>query len=412
SFRALFWWYNTLPIYEANNMSTVFDIFLEQQPSLTHEQRVMEDYTKLGFPYNPFRVSQEGKQVPFYKEYMVNELREIFGWVQDIRQGKTKLALSVIGNIGIGKSRIFKEMENLVKGLPSQDRVLAESVDIRSAGLTRPSVGGWLFSTIEKMQLSWFTTELPDGVFPLLWAIICAEPSVDSEQNNPLSKAVNSIRNTSDPETKTAKARILTKWLNRYPLKTSEAEELRLYSRIDSDGVWPTYLCDLIRIAKEVNVLSTFFFFIDQLEDVYQFSESRRIRIFTDLRGLIDEIDNGVPIGLVLSWAPEAQVGGKKYMGATLQGDYAALYTRLMRRKIEMPFLSRDDALPFAKVYVDALPSGGLKPVGFDQHIVDIVNAAWFELERQRRLQGNRTVPRTLLTALGDEVERRAKITV
>ncbi|HSN97432.1 MAG TPA: hypothetical protein VLS89_04005, partial [Candidatus Nanopelagicales bacterium] len=161
---------------------------------------------------------------------------------------------------------------------------------------------------------------------------------------------------------------------------------------------------EALRLAHRSGVLQTLFLFVDQIEELFRptFSELRRARILTDLRSLVDDIDEGAPVGLLLSWTPESD--------SVFKRKYEALVGRLQRRQIILPLLSREDAEPFAKVWIEALP-GSDRGRSTQPVLSRLVTLAWSRLQTQQELfSATKATPRQLLTALAEEVDQLAGI--
>ncbi len=284
-------------------MTNVFDIF---QDSIVEESE--HAYERLGYPRNPFRASADEQNStfgPFYTGHIQAQVDDIKQWIQDVHTGRSRTALSIVGNIGAGKTRILQYLRRSLLSSPPKEKIACELVLLSETGYSRASVGGILITALERMALH-FSEALPDGVLPVVWGIVTSNTPVP-DAHGTLAAALQRAQKLHGDKRK-EHSRLISRWLQRSPLAAAEAKLVGLHRKLDWEGELIGVVAELIRIAADVNVLRTFFLFVDQLEDLFRptFSELRRSRILTDLRGLVDEIDNkGTPIGLVLAWSPD-----------------------------------------------------------------------------------------------------------
>jgi hypothetical protein len=145
------------------------------------------------------------------------------------------------------------------------------------------------------------------------------------------------------------------------------------------------------------------FLFIDQLEDLFSkgLTPVRRSRVLTDLRALIDIVDGGAPIGLLLSWAPG--------FDAEIRTQYPAVYTRLARRRVELPLLERRYAASFTDVWMKGQQDKPGYHPSKQPSAADLSEKAWDALRAKGRLlpPGEKATPRDFLLALANEADRR-----
>jgi hypothetical protein len=272
-----------------------------------------------------------------------------------------------------------------------------------------------LVAAFEAMSCPWIPPA-PADVLPLVWGVATAVHFPDTATGL-LADAFRRTRQAGE-SIRGRMAAVISHWLQRAQLTRAESDLVGLHRRIDWEGELIPVAAELLRLAKDAGVLHTFYFFVDQLEDLFRptFSELRRARILTDLRGLVDEIDEGTPVGLLMTWSPELTAaasysGHRDEVERLFQSRYEALYTRMQRRRVSLPLLELQHAVPFAAEWVDALRN----EEGFDRErqpaLDSIVTSAWQQLERARRLfPGGRVTPRELLSALATEVDQRAGV--
>lgn len=364
-------------------------------------------YQRLGYPRNPFRSVvhvEESVTAPFYTGHIKEQLGDLQRWIQEVHEQRVMQPLSLVGTPGTGKTTILRALEAGLSAWPPTEKVAVHSVLLSDSGFARASVGAILVSGLERAMESIQVDGVPppEDVLPLVWAMIHA-PSFPEPAPGPLAAAFRKARSATGDRRRIL-AESISQWLRRLPLTTTRARESGLVRAIDWEGELVGVIAEVLRLARLAGVLSTFFLFVDQIEELFRptFSELRRARILTDLRSLVDDIEEGAPVGLLLAWTPESD--------STFTKKYEALVGRLRRRRIDLPLLSFEDAEPFAKVWVEALPA---EPSSAKKRpkIRTLVEGAWARLHRQRELfQTNKATPRMLLTALANEVDELAGV--
>lgn len=371
-------------------------------------------YTAIGFPRNPFRddASLAGEGAPFYTGHIKNQLGAIQEWVNAVLGDTSYMPLSIVGPIGTGKSKIVSVMRSRLSKNIGGRRIIADSVRLTDTGYARATIGGVLFMSLESQtQRRWPDT--PEGVIPLLWAIINSD-GPPPDRPNPVLVSLLETKAVMEEDERIARARDLSLWLRRSPLTPKRSDAIGLPRRLDWEGELIHISCSLIRLAKQWAVLDTYMLFVDQLEDLFggAFSDLKRSRLLTDLRALMDEIDEGTPIGLVLAWSPEVRTSFLRMsIERELATRYAALYDRIKRRRIDLPYLTRDHVEPFIQVFIGAMED----EQGFDPErqpsVEELSAAAWQRLIDERELiPPDLTTPRNLLDALADVVDYRAGV--
>lgn len=360
-------------------------------------------YRSIGYDRNPFRpVADDAARQPLYTGHIKEQLQQIQKWAREVNEDRVLQPLSIVGSLGTGKTTILRVLEAALSAWPPSDKVFVHSVLLSDTGYARVSVGAMLISALERAMES-IVGNVPPDVLAIVWAVIQAD-KVPGLTTGPLGSAIKKARDV-NREQQRALAVDISQWLRRLPLTPARARESGLARPIDWEGELVGVVAELLTLAHQAGVLKTFFLFVDQIEELFRptFSELRRARILTDLRSLVDSIDEGAPIGLLLAWAPESD--------DSLQKKYGALYARLHRRRVELPLLTEQHAGPFAKVWVDALP-GKVSKKGRPE-LEELVKGAWSRLYQQRQLMPSaqqQTEPRTLLKALAEEVDERAGV--
>ncbi len=361
-------------------------------------------YARLGFPLNPFRPSHAdilSGQAPFYRSYVETELTEVDRWIGDVHRNAQRQPLSVVGNIGAGKTQLIGRVAHLLRQQPLEEKIAVDSLVLSDAGYGKISVGSWLMMSLERLPLPWLKpTSWNPNIMPLLQHLAQA-PNLPSAGR--MARTLTKIRQ--QPSTERAElVQYLATWLGRGALTDSQARRLGLLKRVDWEGELIPIVGELLTLARTTSILGTFFLFIDQLEDLFGkgVTPVRRSRVLTDLRALIDVIDAGAPIGLVLSWTPNFDT-------LTL-AHYPALHSRLARKRVNLPLLSPADADGFARTWIEALVGRPEYNPAQQPAVRDLAQAAWTALRSERLLYppGDKATPRDYLTALAKQVDQRA----
>lgn len=391
-------------------MIDIFDVFNVKGPASADQM-----YAQFGYPRNPFREAssdQINETGPFFTGHIVQQLQEIQGWVASIHSGSDRQPMSLVGNIGAGKTRILRFLLRRLSNFPAKEKVVAELLLLSDTGYARASVGGMLVSALERMQIHQ-VSPVPDGVLPLVWAIVTSD-TFPAQTTGVLGASLQRTHQEKDNNAKQELAMYVSRWLQRSPLTSSQATRVGLHRRIDWEGELVKIIGDLFRLAEKSGVVKTFYLFVDQLEDLFRptFSELRRSRILTDLRGLVDEIDAGMPVGLLLAWTPEfnaAPISLGNEVDAQFRSKYEALYSRMRRRRVDLPLLKREDAFPFAEEWINALRNEAAFDASRQPDLTGLVASVWERLRAQRKLYpggGGSATPRDLLTGLASEVDQ------
>ncbi|MDP3209444.1 MAG: hypothetical protein Q8M65_09880, partial [Rhodoglobus sp.] len=134
-------------------MSDLFDIFrLEGNRTASGPN----PYRTLGYERNPFRPQPDEENTesgPFYGGHIQRELGEVQRWMKEVHTDGSRQPLSLVGNIGVGKSRILRMLRHAVAGWPVGEKAWADLITLTDTGYARASVGGLLLTCLERMQL-------------------------------------------------------------------------------------------------------------------------------------------------------------------------------------------------------------------------------------------------------------------
>jgi hypothetical protein len=360
---------------------------------------------RLGYPRNPFLLTDEdASHPPFYSRHIERELKAVGDWVRDAIAGQ-RLPLSIVGNIGVGKSRILSTLKDGLQARPPCDGLVVDKIGISDSGYGKASLGSLLVTSLERVVASGRPAP-PDNTIEFVWAIANAATAVSG--STPLRRAL-ALTQAKRGDVRVNMAIAISRWLARGPLTTQQASSVGLERKIDWEGALIPVVGDLLMCAKESGVLTAYFLLIDQLEDLFTkaFSELRRSRLLTDLRGLMDQIDAGVPMALLLTFGPETS---GQSTNAELARNYAALSSRIERNKIDLALFERAHAVAFATTYIERLKGHPAFDPQRQPNVADLVDDAWNDLLQQKRVYASdRTTPRDLLKALAAVVKRRAE---
>ncbi len=361
-------------------------------------------YAPLGLQKNPFRVADEdvrAGKVPFYEAPVAMEMARIAAWVDDVHLRGQRQPLTLMGNIGVGKTLVVGRLSAALRQ-QVQARIAVKSLLLSDAGYGRISVGSWLMTALDVIELPWLPPISPSpDVLPLVAHL--ARQQIDFGPGR-LGRALAFVAKQPAKERDTY-VRHLSTWLRRGALTEAQARTLGVGRRIDWEGELIPVLAELLTLAREAELITTFFLFIDQVEDLFGpgISATKRSRVLSDLRGLIDYIAAGAPIGLLVAATPDL-------VERSLTVAYPALATRLQQRRVDLPLLEQKYAEGFTQTWLEAALVQRPRAGGNVPKAKDLANAAWEAMRRQRQLMppGEKAVQRFFLTALADDIDRRA----
>ncbi len=390
-------------------MSKVFTAFgeaMRQTPS-------PQGYDLIGLHTNPFRPTEYEKDTnssPFYTSHIEQQLQQINTWVKGVYDMTDTQSIALVGNIGVGKTRLLKEFESNLNQLPSEMKIVCSYITLQEGGVSRLTLGEILIKILERMSIP-FIEKPRETVFDLLWGIVVSEREIPS--NSSLAKALRIAQKSDNEETKIRIAETITRWLQRSSLSNAQMKETGLWRRVDWEGELVAYFAELIFIARTVEVVKGYYLFLDQLEDVFTsaVTDLRRARFLADIRGLVDKIDQGQPMGFILSWTNDLNASLQQTfqlpdrIDTRFHADYAALYTRMERKKITLPLLKEEDRFNFAQEWYATERLGKHDKQNSRPSLEKVVERAWGKLQSNREQQ----TPRSYLTALAQVIDDMVK---
>jgi hypothetical protein len=383
-------------------VSDLFDIYDEASKADENP------YEPLGLLRNPFRSAepQPGKN-PLYTGHIETELKLVRSWLRDVQMNDVRQPLSLVGTIGSGKTALLTAIEAGIKGWPASEKTEVFRYNLPDIGMSKPNLGALLIGSIERMAVDG-VGNVPDKTLRLVWGVVRSRRPIPA--GGRLTDVLERLRRASAGEQQQELVHLFSRWIERNALTPAQAHRLGLHRRIDWEGEVVPVAAELLKVARKCEVIRTVFILVDQLEDLFTSNVTplRRARILTDLRGLIDEIDAGAPIGLLLSWSPDVHTGLQDgQVEAQLQQQYEALFSRMQRNRVDIPYLTRDDVNQFtAKWLKPAIEEVGQDPR--QPKPAALAESAWNAMKDESALfPGGKTTPREFLTYLSREVDRR-----
>ena len=367
-------------------------------------------YQALGFKRNPF-VPQDDDETegPFYTKHLTSQVAMLLEWASESLE-KNVPALALKGTIGAGKTRVLRALKHSLMAARIENKIHVEHVFLNRAGYSRPNVAGFILGALETFKPDWSLANCPTcpiTVMPIVWAI--AHSDLPPKSSRLVGIYMTKLQQSNDKE---HNSEVLTRWFRRDSISASQGRSFGIIGRLDAEGTHILILSDLLRVAKECGVLNKLFLFVDQLEDLMRpsYSELRKSRILEDLRSLIDYIDEGAPIGLILSWSPEIDYGNYVFrmtnVDQILETTYMAFYSRARRKMVQLDNLGLTHAPEFAEQYAEFAKVDANASVSVN----DIVVHAWTNLKETGLISAERATPRDFLKALQDEVDKRAPV--
>ena len=97
-------------------------------------KKQVNPYSKIGFARNPFESQDDDDQAgPFYKGHIQTEIDTIQTWLAESLVGSVQ-ALSIRGTIGVGKTRILKDLRRAIMYAADEQKIHAVLVFLNKTG--------------------------------------------------------------------------------------------------------------------------------------------------------------------------------------------------------------------------------------------------------------------------------------
>lgn len=327
-------------------------------------------FSQFGLKENPFPAAGIDSGV-LYTRHMRDELRAVNRWLERVAHATARSEspaeavppLALFGALGAGKTHLLRYLERGIIEQNQGSRVLVKG--LADEGVTRLVLAN-LF--LRYLPCEGHGQEPGHGMVQLILRNAHSQSmSPDSlksclRQGSPIAAPLDALMR---PGVDAEACLWFSRWLRREYTTPTQRMKLGLAGTIESEGQAVRAVADLLRVARFVGVLKVWFVMIDQLEELWRegvVTPSRRARLLTDLRFLIDQASEGAPVALLMAWnTTTAQGESGSDVSGQIQNDYHALWQRL-GRPVDIPLLRRDDVWPFAAQYLsaaDVLPDSG-----------------------------------------------------
>lgn len=368
-------------------------------------------FWRWGYRENPFPAAGVSSRV-LYTEHMQPQLGEINHWLLDTQRAcsvEQRDTLPIVrplalrGALGVGKTHF---MTHLQQGLSGAGNNIIVASTLTASGMTRLLLADLLVGALQDSG-GHDLPSLPGGrsPVPLLDRLIdlarrepvrarAAVASLGS--SSLLGSALDHLLGSTDASALSDHRVWLGKWLIRAYTTPAQRSKLGLSSGLSGEGQAIAAVADLLRLGWRLGLVDTFYFMLDQLEELWRkgvISEGRRSRFLTDLRSLVDCGLSGAPISVLLAWNTEVvtSFAGQQTVDR-LAEDYRALWRRL-ETLVELPGLRRQDIWPFAGDYLDeadeklALPRADAQRKQLRGRLERASHAVLASLEQDRQAQ-------------------------
>lgn len=328
-------------------------------------------FIAFGYHDNPFPSS--GVSAPLYTAHMLDELRQINRWLNDVQQatrpeqnGRQPVPpLALRGALGVGKTHLLRSIEG---GLQQYARYPVLRRNLADEGMTRLLLANLLLTALPNMRQtagSLLPLAAPSSV-PLLDEIV---EKARSSRGGPRRRELLGVLDD-DSQLKAPLQRILEAdasheadlrrwfalWLTRGTTSPNQRGKLGLSSPLEGEGQAIRAVADLMRLARKLELLQVWFVLIDQFEELWRpqvITEGRAARFLTDVRVLIDDALEGAPVAVLLAWNTKT---GTQSAEDELAERYRALWQRLNLR-VNLPGLREQDLWSFAAHYLKSVAS-------------------------------------------------------
>lgn len=307
-----------------------------------------------GLERSPFPDDGESSQV-LYQAHLTDELTAVNQWFARAfdRNNGGIAPMALYGSLGVGKSHLLKFIE---RASVANEKGPATRVSLSDAS-RRVHLADLLLAKLPTVEKA----ATPDGRgVDLAIAVARRASDPDAQLTLPdglVKRALTAIARLPADE-RDAGITTFGKWMSRQYTTPKQRATIGLADPLNREGAALNAVADLLWAARDLDLLATWFFLIDQLEDLWrkdQFTASRRANFLTELRLLADRALSGAPIAVLAAWntqiddREQARLLGK--VADHLDRDYRALWQRFAYR-VDLPKLSLDDVWPFAEAFL------------------------------------------------------------
>lgn len=330
-------------------------------------------FLRFGHEQNPFPDSGIRQDV-FYYRHILDPVREINSWLastQNVAGDRGPYPpLALQGALGVGKSHLLAVVE---RGLTGQPRTPVHRIALTEDHTSRLLLANLLLVGAQQIRPS-TDHSLLGGLagssnFPLIDAVVdvihrapqldeLSSKVADLDRLQPSINAMIAAARRSETADLVDRRDLFARYLQRGRLTPGQLARLNVAGTLQGEGDTIRLLAQLLILSRRLGLLQTWYFLLDQLEDLWRVvSSGRRARFLTDLRTLIDQCLEGAPIAVLLAWntaaADREQVGGSGKVDQHIREEYRALWRR-MEKQVDLRPLRPDDIWPFADAYLSA----------------------------------------------------------
>lgn len=329
-------------------MSDVFQLPTGAQP-----QAVGNDFAKFGLAENPFPASGIESGV-LYTRHMQDEAGKVNSWISEVSVAEQSFRpLAVSGSLGAGKTHLLRTLE---RGLRANEKTPVLRRALTEEGMTRIVLAKLILqhtplSDLEDQGGEPATRLLQDIVDALHKSAFALNDVL--AEGSPLRAPLQVLQQSSNEDPN--RVLWLSRWMRREYTTPAQRAKLGLSGVLESEGQAIRAIGDLLRLARAANIVQVWFVMIDQLEELWRegvITPSRRARLLTDVRLLVDQALEGAPIAVLLAWNTFASPSQSSDVSEQMQRDYLALWQRL-GNPVDLPLLKESDIWPFAEAYLN-----------------------------------------------------------